>query len=60
MKRLTKPNTCTCSLLTDSIVVNCLVGTEIVDGAEEDLEQILLKESWHLGAEVEKSEEAVR
>ena len=40
--------------------MNCLVGTEIIGGEEEDLEHMLLKESWHLGAEVEKFEEVVR
>ena len=60
MKRLTNPRTCKCSLFTDSIVVNCLVGTEITGGEDEDLEHMLLNESWHLGAEVENTEDVVR
>ena len=39
--------------------MNYFVGTEITGGEEEDLEHMLLKESWHLGAEVENSEDVL-
>ena len=56
-ENFTNPSICTCSLFTASMVVNCLVGTEIVGGVVKDLEHTLLKESWHFGAIVVKSDE---
>ena len=37
------------------MVVKCLAGTEIVGGDDVDFEQMLQKESWHLGAVVVNS-----
>ena len=48
-----------CWNLTDSILVHCLVGTEMYVCVQEDFEQMGLNESWHLGAEVANSNEVV-
>ena len=53
MKRWTTPSICICSCFTDSMVVNSLVGTEIVGGEDVDFEHMLQKESWLSGAVVE-------
>ena len=42
---------------TASMIVNCLIGTEIVGGVVNDFEHTLLNESWHFGPIVVKSDE---
>ena len=48
-----------CSLFTASIAIHCLEGIDTEEGVDEDLLQIPLKESWHLAAAVENSEDVV-
>ena len=41
------------------MAIHCIEGMNEQDRVEEDLLQIPLNDSWHLGADVENSDEVV-